>query len=120
MTTQGDFKGIAMILNVAPDMGLLLSLNYRLPSNRNQSQIHDQVIVDKVNDISSELDLETRNEKIQNLQRFLVEPMWYVPSVGWQQGWSAFSARTNMPGAHFTARGDSGYQTRNTDLWLQK
>ena len=120
MTTQGDFSGLAMILNVAPDMGLLLSLNYRLPSNRNQSQIHDPVIVDKVNDILSELDLELRNEKIRDIQRFLVEPMWYVPSVGWQLGWGAYSPRMNVAEAHFTARGDSGYQTRYTDVWIEK
>ncbi len=120
MTTQGKFSGIAMILNVAPDMGLLLSLNYRLPSNRNQSQIHDPVIVDKVNDILAELDLEVRNEKIRDIQRFLVDPMWYVPSVGWQLGWGAFSPRMNIAEAHFTARGDSGYQTRNTDIWIEK
>ncbi|MYB40826.1 MAG: ABC transporter substrate-binding protein [Chloroflexi bacterium] len=120
MTTQGDFSGLAMILNVAPDMGLLLSLNYRLPSNRNQSQIHDPVIVDKVNDILSELDLEVRNEKIRDIQRFLVDPMWYVPSVGWQLGWGAYSPRMNVAEAHFTARGDSGYQTRYTDVWIEK
>ena len=120
MTTQGNFSGVAMILNVAPDMGLLLSLNYRLPSNRNQSQIHDPVIVDKVNDILGELDLEVRNEKIRDIQRFLVDPMWYVPSIGWQLGWGAYSERMNVAEAHFTARGDSGYQTRNTDIWIDK
>ena len=78
------------------------------------------VIVDKVNDILGELDLEVRNEKIRDIQRFLVDPMWYVPSIGWQLGWGAYSERMNVAEAHFTARGDSGYQTRNTDIWIDK
>ena len=101
-TFHGDFDGVAFQLQAFPDHGDYLTAMFTNPQDpgRNHSKVDDQAIFDAVADINSEIDVETRNEKIRNMQRdLLIEPMWYIPATVWQLGWQGYNKRIQQPEA---------------------
>ena len=106
-TFRGDFDGVAFQLQAFPDHGDYLSEMYRPGAGRNHSKVEDQAIVDAVLEINSTVDVQERNQKIQDIQRdMLIEPMWYIPATVWQLGWQGFNKRIQQPDAwHGNGRG---------------
>ena len=106
-TFRGDFDGVAFQLQAFPDHGDYLSEMYRVGAGRNHSKVDDPAISAAVLDINSTIDVEERNQKIQDIQRnLLIEPLWYIPGVVWQLGWQGFNSRIKQPEAwHGNGRG---------------
>ena len=83
----------------------------------NLSKVEDAAIAAAIDDINTTFDTDERNEKVRNIQRdLLIDPMWYVPSVGWQLDWIGLSERAGVPDAwHGNGRG--GYQSYGFPWW---
>ncbi len=118
-TFHGDFDGVAFQLQAFPDHGDYLTAMFTNPQDpgRNHSKVDDQAVFDAVDAINSEIDVETRNEMIRNLQRdHLIEPMWYIPGVVWQLGWQGFNKRLQQPEA-WNGNGRGGEQVFAWPWW---
>ena len=108
-TFRGDFEGLSFQLQAFPDLGDYLQEMYLPGSGRNHSRVDDQAIVDAAAEISAILDTAERDERIREVQReLLVEPMWYVPTVGWQIGWAAWNPRLQSAGPERHTAGHGG------------
>ncbi|MYA18832.1 MAG: ABC transporter substrate-binding protein [Chloroflexi bacterium] len=118
-TFRGKFEGIALHLQAFPGLEDYLSEMYTHPgaAGSNLSKVEDAAIAAAIDDINTTFDTDERNEKVRNIQRdLLIDPMWYVPSVGWQLDWIGLSERAGVPDAwHGNGRG--GYQSYGFPWW---
>ncbi len=95
-TFRGEFDGVALHLQVFPGLEDYLTEMYAAPGSAgdNLGKVEDATIAAAIDDINTTFDTDERNEKVRNIQRdLLIDPMWYVPSVGWQLNWAGLSER---------------------------
>lgn len=118
-TFRGKFEGIALHLQAFPGLEDYLTELYAHPGEAggNVGKVEDAAIATVIDDINTTFDTDERNEKVRNIQRdLLIDPMWYVPSVGWQLDWTGLSERVGIPDAwHGNGRG--GYQSYGFPWW---
>ena len=116
-TFRGDFDGLAFQLQAFADLGDYLQELFLPGATRNHSGVDDPVIAEAAAVIAATLDDEERNERIAAIQRdLLADPMWYVPTVGWQLGWSAWHPRLRGP-AQRHSNGRGGEQLAGYPAW---
>ena len=117
-TFRGDFQGLSFQLQAFPDLGDYLQELFLPGAIRNHSGVDDPAILDAAAAITATLDADQRNQRIQAIQRdLLVDPMWYVPTVGWQLGWSAWHPRLRGAGARRHTNGRGGEQLAGYPFW---
>ena len=117
-TFRGDFEGLAFQLQAFADLGDYLQEMFLPGAIRNHSGVEDPAILEAAAAITATLDADERNQRIQAIQRdLLVDPMWYVPAVGWQLGWSAWHPRLRGAGARRHTNGRGGEQLAGYPFW---
>ena len=117
-TFRGDFEGLAFQLQAFADLGDYLQEMFLPGAIRNHSGVDDPAILAAAAAIAATLDVDERNQRIRAIQRdLLVDPMWYVPSVGWQLGWSAWHPRLRGAGARRHINGHGGEQLAGYPFW---
>lgn len=117
-TFRGDFAGFAHILQ-----GFSNPLDYYLAmydpaSTRNQSRVNDQFVVDETAALLSDFDAESRNSRSLELQKYLMEQLYYVPTQLYA-GPSYLARQPYLKGTddHRTAR-SSGAFNQDTNAWI--